>query len=99
VRTVSISFDPAASGPSYLYVAFADYLTARIADGTLPPGAMLPSERALAAEHQVSVGTVRRATRHLRENGLVTTLPGRGTFIIDPQPLATGLDAEHAGRT
>jgi DNA-binding GntR family transcriptional regulator len=29
----------------------------------------------------VSLGTVRRATRLLRERGLVTTVPGLGTYV------------------
>lgn len=76
------AFDLEAGGPGYLYVKLADYLASCIADGTLPPGAMLPNEGALAAQHEVSVGTARRATRLLRDRRLVTTLPSRGTFVL-----------------
>jgi GntR family transcriptional regulator len=81
VGTVSIRFDPDVGMPGYLYVKLADYLTDRIMDGTLPGGAVLPNERALAAEFQVSLGTVRRATRLLRERGLVITVPSLGTYV------------------
>jgi GntR family transcriptional regulator len=79
--TVPIPFDPDVGMPEYLYVKFADYLSDRIADGTLPAGAVLPNERVLAAEFQVSLGTVRRAMRVLRERRLVTTVPSLGTYV------------------
>jgi DNA-binding GntR family transcriptional regulator len=34
--------------------------------------------------YQVSIGTVRRAVRELRERGLVATLPAKGTFVVGP---------------
>jgi GntR family transcriptional regulator len=79
--TVSIPFDPDIDGPNYVYVKLANYLAARIDDGTIPSGAMLPNERSLATECGVAVGTARRATRLLRERGLVITLPRKGTFV------------------
>ena len=79
--TVSIRFDPDTGMPGYLYVKLADYLADRIMDGTLPAGAVLPNERALAAELEVSLGTVRRATRLLRDRGLVVTVPSLGTYV------------------
>ena len=79
--TVPISFDAEAGMPGYLYVKLADYLADRIIDGTLPSGAVLPNERALAAEFEVSLGTVRRATRLLRDRGLVITVPSLGTYV------------------
>ena len=78
------TFDPDAGGPAYLYTKLADYLAACIEDGSLPPGAMLPNERRLAIECEVSLGTVRRATRLLRDRGLVVTLPGRGSYVAVP---------------
>ena len=79
--TVPIPFDPDTELPGYLYVKLADYLADRINDGTLPCGAVLPNERSLATELEVSLGTVRRATRRLRERGLVTPVPSLGTFV------------------
>jgi DNA-binding GntR family transcriptional regulator len=34
--------------------------------------------------YQVSIGTVRRAVRELRERGLVATLAAKGTFVVEP---------------
>jgi GntR family transcriptional regulator len=74
-------FDPATIGPDYLYVAMADHIAARIDAGELTPNTRLPAERDLADEYGVSLGTARRATRELRERGLVVTVPVKGTFV------------------
>ena len=76
-------FDPASIGPDYLYVAMADHIAARIEAGELTPDARLPAERDLADEYGVSLGTARRATRELRERGLVITVPVKGTFVTN----------------
>lgn len=46
-----------------------------------PPGARLPSTRALVAEHGVSPVTVQKALRTLATQGLVESRPGVGTFV------------------
>lgn len=91
------SFDPDVSGqlstPGYLYEHFAAFLAALIATGTLPPGARLPGERDLADDHGVSIGTVRRATALLRDQGLVVTLPAKGTYVTaNPGSASTTMD-------
>jgi GntR family transcriptional regulator len=80
------AFEPEASGPGYLYMKLADSLSARIAAGDPPPGAMLPNERKLAAAYGVAVGTARRAMQVLRDRGLVVTLPSRGTYVVGSDP-------------
>lgn len=54
-----------------------------IAHGVLAPGDKLPSERALAEEHEVARNTAREAMRLLSEQGLVTAEHGRGVFVRD----------------
>ena len=68
-------------GPDYAYVQLADYIEARIGDGTLAPGARLPGERALAELYGVALGTVRSALRVLRDKGVIVTTPSKCTFI------------------
>src|SRR4051794_22869313 len=46
-----------------------------------PPGARLPSTRALVAQHQVSPVTVQKALRDLTRQGLIDSRPGVGTFV------------------
>lgn len=77
-------FDP--QGPQLVYVAVADHIAARITGGELTPGARLPAERDLAEEYGVAYLTVRRAARVLRERGLILTVHGKGTFVVDPLP-------------
>lgn len=54
----------------------------RIRAGEIPQGGRLENERELADRYSVSAGTVRRAVRDLRERGLVTTLPAKGTYVL-----------------
>jgi len=63
------------------YAALAAALRARITAGEWPPGTAMPAEQALAAEHGVALGTLRRALDLLVEQGLVERLHGRGTFV------------------
>lgn len=56
-------------------------LRAAIQSGEFPPGAKLPSERALAAQYNVARNTAREAIRLLADEGLVTAEHGRGVFV------------------
>lgn len=51
----------------------AELLRAQIADGTFPPGALLPAESRLASEHGLARDTVRAALTDLRREGLIET--------------------------
>jgi DNA-binding GntR family transcriptional regulator len=42
------------------------------------------SEVQLEAEFGVARGTIRKATAALREEGLLLTTPGMGSFVADP---------------
>lgn len=69
----------------YAYRRVADAIRARIADGTLSPGAKLPSETALVDQHGASRIVVRQALQILRVDGVITTHHGRGSFVA-PAP-------------
>ena len=71
--------------PTPLYEQLAVVLRAMIKSGQLQPRDPVPSESQLQQEHGVSRGTVRRALDILRDEGLVVTIAGRGTFVR-PQP-------------
>lgn len=68
-------------GPEPLYVQIAAVLAARIADGTYPPRRRIPSEAAICDEFEVARPTARSAIQVLREQGLVTTVQGKGTYV------------------
>ena len=57
-------------------------LRAQIEDGSLAPGARVPSITALAQEYGVALTTVRKALDQLKEDGLVVTSP-MGTFVAE----------------
>jgi GntR family transcriptional regulator len=62
------------------YLRIADVLRRRLAGGSASHTARLPSESALAAEFHVSRETLREALALLRDEGLIYSLVGRGTF-------------------
>lgn len=63
------------------YAALAAAMRARIVAGEWPAGSAIPAEQALAAEHGVALGTLRRAIELLAAEGLVAREHGRGTFV------------------
>ncbi|MGW2116039.1 winged helix-turn-helix domain-containing protein [Streptomyces zhihengii] len=65
----------------YTYMRVADQVADEIRTGRLPQGARLPNERAMGEQYGVAPGTIRRVMRELRDRGLVTTLPNKGTFV------------------
>ncbi len=68
--------------PQRPYQQLAAILARRIETGEIH--SRLPGERALAAEYGTAVVTVRRALAVLREQGIVRTEAGWGTFVIPP---------------
>jgi GntR family transcriptional regulator len=76
-----MSRDVSASRPAY--VQLAELLKARIAAGEFSPGDQLPTGKALAHEYGVAPNTVLNAIRALRDEGIVSSQQGRGTFVRD----------------
>jgi GntR family transcriptional repressor for pyruvate dehydrogenase complex len=71
-----------------------DGLKAQILDGTLRPGAKLPSEKGLIDTYGVSRTVVREAVSRLQAEGLVETFQGRGSFVLTmPEPTTFRLEA------
>ena len=68
-------------GQEPLYKQPAAILRGMIERGELEPRQAVLSESYLQQEHGVSRGTVRMAIGILRDEGLVITLSGRGTFV------------------
>lgn len=66
----------------------AAWLAERIEAGELQPRRPIPSETTLVQifeDQRVARTTIRRAIRRLREQGLVYTVPGRGSFVTPPE--------------
>jgi GntR family transcriptional regulator len=56
-------------------------LRAQIASGALRPGTRLPSGRELAEQYDVALMTVQKALTMLRDEHMLVTSQGRGTFV------------------
>ncbi len=59
----------------------------QIQQGNLRPGDRIPSEKELAMRFHVSVITTRNALAGLAEEGVVTRIKGKGTFVAGVSPL------------
>ncbi|MGA2594224.1 MAG: winged helix-turn-helix domain-containing protein [Bryobacteraceae bacterium] len=75
----TLQLDPNSRMP--LYRQLRDVLRRRILDRSLPPGAKLPSTRALAKNLALSRNTVVNAYEALSAEGLVTGAIGSGTRV------------------
>lgn len=71
-----------AVSPVPLYAQLADFVAVQIEAGKLEPGQKIPAERDLAEMWGVAYQTVRRAMRELRDRGLITSVVGKGTFVV-----------------
>jgi DNA-binding GntR family transcriptional regulator len=71
--------DPDDSRPPFIQLA--DALRAEIQDGTLGPGSQLPSYSALSADYGVAPNTVKSALAELRQEGLIVSRQGKGSFV------------------
>ncbi|TDD08102.1 GntR family transcriptional regulator [Saccharopolyspora terrae] len=67
--------------PRAPYQQVADYLRTAIHDGTLGPGQRLPKQAELVAEYGVSLGTVKSALAVLRDERLIISRQGEGTWV------------------
>jgi len=77
VQLVSIDYDSAT--PPYQQLA--PILRQRIEAGEIT--ARLPGEKALQQEFGMALATVRKAVKVLRDEGLVRTVPGWGTYVAE----------------
>jgi GntR family transcriptional regulator len=64
------------------YLTIAAGLRAGLASGDYPPGQLLPSEADLAASHDVSRVTIRKALGQLKREGLIDSRQGFGWYAI-----------------
>src|ERR1700730_4277230 len=77
-----MTIDQASYEPVYRQLA--RILRDQIQTGELRPGAALPSEAALSQTFGVGRDAVRDALASLRNDGLVITTRGLGTFVREP---------------
>jgi GntR family transcriptional regulator len=71
------------SGEMPIYQQIVDQIKAAILRGNLRADQPLPSIRVLAKELQISVITTKRAYEELEKDGLIYTMPGKGSFVAE----------------
>jgi GntR family transcriptional regulator len=67
--------------PVPLYIQFKEYLLDQIESGELKLSQRLPSEREFCDQFGISRITVRQALNELMRDGLIQSVPGKGTFV------------------
>jgi GntR family transcriptional regulator len=80
-RTAVYQLPQSSDRPPYRLLA--DVLRQQIGTGRLAPGDQVPPYRVLEADYGIAIGTASAAVRVLRDEGLVHTVLGRGTFVTD----------------
>jgi DNA-binding GntR family transcriptional regulator len=68
-------------GPLPPYRQIAAILRRRIQSGQYPPDTRIPTESELVEAFEVARTTARRAIAVLREEGLIYTVPQRGSYV------------------
>jgi GntR family transcriptional regulator len=71
--------DPIAPLPPYRQIV--GILRRRIESGQYPPDTRIPTESELMEMFEVARTTARRAIAALREEGLIYTVPQRGSYV------------------
>lgn len=69
------------SGDVPIYQQIVDQIKGAVLRGELRADEPLPSIRLLAKELQISVITTKRAYEELESEGLIYTIPGKGSFV------------------
>ena len=64
-----------------VYDRVAADIRSQIQSGVLKSGTRLLAERALAEHYECSYGSIRKAMELLRDEGLIRSIHGRGTFV------------------
>ncbi len=77
---MKLSIDPAASAPPFEQLR--RQVIDAVADGSLAPGARMPTVRALAAELGLAVNTVAKAYRALEDDHVIERRGRAGTFVV-----------------
>lgn len=72
-------------GPVPIYHQLKELIRQKIEDGEWASGALIPSERELCEQYDISRMTVRHALSELVHEGLLYREQGKGTFVAEPR--------------
>jgi len=66
-----------------IYEQLVEQLRRHLTMGTLEAGEPMPSVRQLATELGINPNTIQKAYRRMEDEGMITSVPGRGSFVSD----------------
>ncbi len=66
-----------------LYEQLVEQLRRQLMLGAAGAGTAMPSVRQLATELGINPNTIQKAYRRMEEEGMIVSVPGRGSFISD----------------
>ena len=66
-----------------LYEQLVEQLRRQLLLGVTESGAAMPSVRQLATELGINPNTIQKAYRRMEEEGMIISIPGRGSFVSD----------------
>ena len=66
-----------------IYEQLCENIKRCVLTGQITPGSQLPSVRALAGELAINPNTIQKAYAELERQGIISSLPGRGSFVPD----------------
>jgi GntR family transcriptional regulator len=84
--------DPRSSKPLYQQLIIG--IKEAVAKQILTPGEKLPSVRELAGQIAINPNTIAKAYQELEREGIIETMRGRGTFVVERQTPTVNLDKE-----
>lgn len=67
-----------------IYLQIVEGIKEKIKNGVLKPGDAIPSENSLCETYSVSRMTVRKGLALLISEGYITSIPGKGSFVNEP---------------
>ena len=73
--------------PRPIYEQIKQEFTRLILSGAIAPGEKLPSVRDLAGTLSINPNTIQRAYRELEADGYLVSVPGKGSFAAQIEPL------------
>lgn len=95
-RSVRAEFDELRDGGiGPLYGVVKDYVRGKIVGGEWPPNFRVPSENEIVVQLGVSRMTANRALRELFAEGLITRVPGVGSFVAAPKSSSALFDVRN----
>jgi len=71
--------------PLPMYYQLKELIREKIIAGEWQPGDLIPSERELSEQHDISRMTARQALTELTNEGLLRRVQGKGTYVAEPK--------------